>query len=214
MAAIQPASVPRTIRVLIVEDLEDDVLLLVWELRRGGYLVDYQAVDTRAGMETALRSGPWDIVISDYSMPDFSGLEALATLRAQALDVPFIIVSGNIGEDVAVEAMKAGAHDYVMKKNLSRLIPALNRELREADVRRARLRAEYELRENEARFRAIASNIPGTVYQFMLRSDGAASFPYVSGDCTRLLGVSPDALLADAAEFSEIIFATERPSYQ
>ena len=116
-------SQPRPVRVLIVEDSEDDVLLLVWELKRGGYNLYYEAVDTRADMEAVLRTGPWDIVISDYSMPDFSGLEALATLRAHALDIPFIIVSGNIGEDVAVEAMKAGAHDYVMKRNLSRLIP-------------------------------------------------------------------------------------------
>ena len=204
----------RTIRVLIVEDSEDDVLLLVWELKRGGYQVQYEAVDTRAAMAAALRTGPWDIVISDYSMPDFSGLEALATLRAQALDVPFIIVSGNIGEDVAVEAMKAGAHDYVMKKNLSRLIPALDRELREADVRRARLRAEHELRENEARFRAIASNIPGTVYQFMLREDGTKSFPYVSGDCLRLLGVGPHALLANAAVFRELLYPGDREGYE
>jgi signal transduction histidine kinase/CheY-like chemotaxis protein len=200
----------RPIRVLIVEDSEDDVLLLVWELKRGGYSLYYEAVDTRADMEAALHSGPWDIVISDYSMPDFGGLEALATLRAQALDVPFIIVSGNIGEDVAVEAMKAGAHDYVMKKNLSRLIPALNRELREADVRRARFRAE---RENEARFRAIASNIPGTVYQFMLRSNGATSFPYVSGDCARLLGIGPDVLQANPAVLRELIVPGDRETY-
>lgn len=214
LATAQPQdSATRPIRVLIVEDSEDDVLLLVWELKRGGYVPEFESVDTRAGMEAALRSGPWDIVISDYSMPDFSGLEALATLRARALDVPFIIVSGNIGEDVAVEAMKAGAHDYVMKKNLSRLIPALDRELREADVRRARNRAERELRENEARFRAIASNIPGTVYQFMLRPDGAASFPYVSDDCNRLLGVGPEALQDDAAMFRELIAQPDRETY-
>jgi len=210
MYATAQTSAARPIRVLIVEDSEDDVLLLVWELRRGGYLPEYEAVDTRVGMEAALRSGTWDIVISDYSMPDFSGLEALATLRARALDVPFIIVSGNIGEDVAVEAMKSGAHDYVMKKNLSRLIPALDRELREADVRRARNRAERELRENEARFRAIASNIPGMVYQFMLRPDGAASFPYVSEDCNRLLGVGPEALEDDATTFRELIVPHDR----
>jgi PAS domain S-box-containing protein len=203
----------RPVRVLIVEDAEDDVLLLVWELKRGGYSLQYEAVDTRASMETALRSASWDIVISDYSMPDFGGLEALATLRAHALDIPFIIVSGNIGEDVAVEAMKAGAHDYVMKRNLSRLIPALDRELREADVRRARLRAERELRENEARFRAIASNIPGTVYQFMRRTDGHGSFPYVSGDCNRLLGVSPETLQADAEVFRELIVSHDRSGY-
>src|SRR5690606_22105121 len=95
---------------------------------------------------------------------------------------------------------------------LSRLIPALDRELREADVRRARVRAERELRENEARFRAIASNIPGTVYQFMLK-DGARSFPYVSGDCLRLLGVTPEALQANAAVFRELIVAEDRESY-
>jgi signal transduction histidine kinase len=203
----------RPVHVLIVEDSEDDVLLLVWELKRSGYSVQYQAVDTRTAMESALRSRPWDIVISDYSMPDFGGLEALATLRAHALDIPFIIVSGNIGEDVAVEAMKAGAHDYVMKRNLSRLIPALDRELREADVRRARVRAERELRENEARFRAIASNIPGTVYQFMRRPDGNASFPYVSDDCNRLLGVSPEALQANAEVFRELIVPHDRVAY-
>jgi PAS domain S-box-containing protein len=203
----------RPVRVLIVEDAEDDVLLLVWELKRGGYSLQYEAVDTRASMETALRSGSWDIVISDYSMPDFGGLEALATLRAHALDIPFIIVSGNIGEDVAVEAMKAGAHDYVMKRNLSRLIPALDRELREADVRRARRHAERELRENEARFRAIASNIPGTVYQFMRRPDGQGSFPYVSGDCNRLLGLSPETLQADAEVFRELIVPQDRTAY-
>ena len=208
-----PASEPRPVRVLIVEDSEDDVLLLVWELKRGGYNLYYEAVDTRNGMEAALRSGPWDIVISDYSMPDFGGLEALATLRAHALDIPFIIVSGNIGEDVAVEAMKAGAHDYVMKRNLSRLIPALDRELREADVRRARVRAERELRENEARFRAIASNIPGTVYQYVLRKEGSGAFSYVSGDCTRLLGVSPETLHANAGVFHELIVPPDREGY-
>ncbi len=213
LSASESAAQQRPVRVLIVEDSEDDVLLLVWELKRGGYNLYYEAVDTRVDMEAALSSGPWDIVISDYSMPDFSGLEALATLRAHALDIPFIIVSGNIGEDVAVEAMKAGAHDYVMKRNLSRLIPALDRELREADVRRARVRAERELRENEARFRAIASNIPGTVYQFMVRRNGSHSFPYVSGDCARLLGVSPETLQASPAVFRELIFTLDREDY-
>lgn len=189
------------------------MLLLVWELKRGGYLPDFEAVDTRAALDAALGAGEWDIIISDYSMPDFSGLEALATVRARALDVPFIIVSGNIGEDVAVEAMKAGAHDYVMKKNLSRLIPALDRELREADVRRARVKAERELRENEARFRAIASNIPGTVYQFMLRPDGLASFPYVSDDCIRLLGLGPETLQDNADVFRDLIQSSDRETY-
>jgi signal transduction histidine kinase len=209
----QDAMPERRIRVLIVEDSEDDVLLLVWELKRGGYVPDFEAVDNRIALDHALDSGPWDIIISDYSMPDCTRLDVLATVRGRALDVPFIIVSGNIGEDVAVEAMKAGAHDYVMKKNLSRLIPALDRELREADVRRARVKAERELRENEARFRAIASNIPGTVYQFMLRADGVASFPYVSDDCNRLLGLGPESLQEDADAFRELIVRGDRETY-
>jgi signal transduction histidine kinase/FixJ family two-component response regulator len=221
MNRYEAASVPdttlptaaKTVHALIVEDSEDDALLLVWELKRGGYLPQFKIVDTRAAMQAALQGDSWDIVISDYSMPDFTGLDALAMLRACALDVPFIIVSGNIGEDVAVDAMKAGAHDYVMKKNLSRLVPALDRELREADVRRARNKAERELRENEARFRAIASNIPGTVYQFMLRPDGAASFPYVSDDCNRLLGLGPEALLQNAEVFRQLIIPGDRETY-
>ena len=210
---LQPSTSGKPVRLLIVEDSEDDVLLLISELKRGGYLPDFTAVATRAEMEAALGDGEWDIVISDYSMPDFTGLDALAMLRARSKDVPFIIVSGNIGEDMAVDTMKAGAHDYVMKKNLSRLVPALDRELREAEVRRARNKAERELRENEARFRAIASNIPGTVYQFMRRADGAGSFPYVSDDCYRLLGVGPEALLRNAAVFRELIVPGDRETY-
>ena len=209
----QPAPAGKPVRMLIVEDSQDDVLLLIWELKRGGYAPDYTAVATRAAMQAALADGEWDIVISDYSMPDFTGLDALAMLRARSKDVPFIIVSGNIGEDVAVETMKAGAHDYVMKRNLSRLVPALDRELREAEVRRARNKAERELRENEARFRAIASNIPGTVYQFMRRADGAGAFPYVSDDCYRLLGVGPEALLQNAEVFRELIAPGDRETY-
>ena len=118
------ATSAQPVRVLIVENSEDDALRLVSELKRGGYAPEFKIVNTRAAMQTALQQGGWDIVIADYSMPDFTGLDALAMLRACVLDVPFIVVSGNISEDVAVEAMKAGAHDYVMKQNLWRLLPA------------------------------------------------------------------------------------------
>jgi signal transduction histidine kinase len=210
--APQP-TVPRPVRVLIVDNVADDVSLLIRELKRGGYAPEFESVDNHAGMQRALRSGSWDFVLSEYALAGFSGMEALAMLRGAGLDVPFIIVSGKASEELAAETMKAGAHDYVMKRNLARLVPALNRELREADVRRARNKAEYELRENEARFRAIASNIPGTVYQFMLHADGAASFPYVSDDCYRLLGVGPEALLQDAEVFRTLIVPGDRETY-
>lgn len=134
-----------SLRVLIVEDSENDAQLLVYELRQGGYDPAYERVDTCEAMANALDSQEWDLVIADYVMPHFSGLEALKLVQDRGLDIPFIIVSGKIGEDVAVQAMKAGAHDYLLKDNLTRLNFAIDRELREAAVRRERRLAEAEL---------------------------------------------------------------------
>ncbi len=155
----------RDLRVLIVEDSEDDVLLLLRELRRGGYDPAYERVDTPAAMHAALDRQVWDIVISDYSMPHFSGLAALTLVRERGLDLPFLLVSGTIGEDSAVAAMRAGAHDYLTKDNLTRLAPAIARELQEAEMRRARRRAEEQLRQAEARYRTLVERIPGSTYK-------------------------------------------------
>src|SRR5215218_1743085 len=144
------------LRVLLVEDSEDDALLLLRELRRGGYEPLSERVDTAAEMEAALDERGWDLVIADHSMPEFSSSAALELLRRKGfVDLPFIIVSGYIGEDAAVAAMKAGAHDYIMKDNLARLNSAIERELREAEVRRERRRAEVALRASETRFRLM-----------------------------------------------------------
>lgn len=134
------------IRLLIVEDSEDDALLLVRELRRGGFEPDYTRVETPEDMQTALSEKEWDHIISDYYMPRFSGLEAFQVLRESGLDLPFIIVSGKIGEDTAVEALRTGVHDYIMKDNLSRLVPAVERELQEARSRSELRKAEEEVR--------------------------------------------------------------------
>jgi len=138
----------KPLRVLIVEDTEDDALLLLRELRRGGYDLTFDRVDTPEAMKAALQQRPWDVVISDHNMPHFNSTAALNLLQGSRLDLPFIIVSGNIGEEVAVAAMKAGAHDYILKNNLSRLVPAIERELREADNRRLRKQADSDLRES------------------------------------------------------------------
>src|SRR4051812_4132665 len=114
-------------------------------------------------MRAALKREPWEIVISDYVMPQFSGLEALAALREKEIDIPFIIVSGHIGEDTAVAAMKAGAHDYLMKDNLARLVPAVERELAEARIRHDRRRAEEKLRHEHAFRQTIESSIPSGI---------------------------------------------------
>src|SRR5262249_35668665 len=122
----------QSIRVLLVEDSPDDAEMLLLELQDGGYDPIYKRVDTAPAMRAALAQGIWDIVIADYVMPQFNALAALALLRESGCNLPFIIVSGAIGEDTAVAAMKAGAQDYIMKDNLARLITAVERELREA----------------------------------------------------------------------------------
>ena len=138
------------LRVLLIEDAEDDAELLLRTLRRGGYAPTATRVDTEAAFVAALDAQAWDLIIADYALPQFSGLAALRLLQARGGDVPFIVVSGAVGERVAVEAMKAGAHDYLMKDNLTRLVPAVERELREAEVRRERERtaAANDIREN------------------------------------------------------------------
>ena len=132
----------KRLRVLMVEDSENDALLLLRGLSRGGFEPEFERVETSEAMAAALTGRPWDIIISDYAMPHFSGLAALKVLKQSGLDLPFILVSGTIGEDVAVQAMKAGAQDYVMKGNLQRLTTAIERELREVEVRRERKQAE------------------------------------------------------------------------
>ncbi|HEU4345585.1 MAG TPA: EAL domain-containing protein [Candidatus Binatia bacterium] len=136
----------KPLRVLIVDDSEDDALLVLRALRNGAFEPVFERVDTPEALSAALTRQRWDIVIADYSMPRFNGLSALSIVRQSALDIPFILVSGTIGEDVAVEAMKAGAQDYVMKGNTQRLVSAIERELREVEIRRERKRAESWLR--------------------------------------------------------------------
>lgn len=130
--------VKKALYVLVAEDTEDDYELLMRELRKAGYEPLSQRVDTAEAMSAALEEQAWDIVFSDWSMPQFDALGALAVLKDKGVDLPFIIVSGTIGEDVAVRAMRAGAHDFLLKNRLARLVPALERELREAKNRRER----------------------------------------------------------------------------
>ena len=124
------------LRVLLIEDSQDDALLLLRELRKGGFNPEHQRVDSSSTLQAALDNATWDIVITDHNMPEFKSEAAISQVKQTGLDLPIIVVSGSIGEDVAVAAMKSGAHDYIMKGNLSRLVPAIERELREANNRR------------------------------------------------------------------------------
>lgn len=131
-----------SLRLLMVEDSEDDTWLIIRELQRGGFRPEFERVETAAAMREALEAHPWDLIISDYAMPLFGGQAALALYHEKGLDIPFISVSGKMGEETAVEMMKAGAHDYVLKDHLGRLVPAVVRELRVAQERRVRKQAE------------------------------------------------------------------------
>ncbi len=133
------------LRILLIEDSEDDAHLLLRELKRGEYEVETERVETAESMRTALTRQQWDLIICDFSLPSFNAPSALELLKKTGIDLPFIIVSGTIGEESAVNALKAGAHDFIIKGNFARLIPAIERELKEAAVRRERQEREREL---------------------------------------------------------------------
>ena len=155
----------RPLRVLIVEDSENDALLLVRELKKGGYEPDYERVESSGAMEKALAASEWDVVVSDYRMPRFGALEALRVARDAGSDAPFIVVSGKVGEEAAVEVMKAGAYDFLSKGNpaldlitrgsMPLLCPTVERGLEEANERRERKRAEEKLHRRDGVLDAV-----------------------------------------------------------
>jgi PAS domain S-box-containing protein len=182
-----------SLRVLMVEDSEDHALLLRHELQRGGYDLTYERVETAKDMKAALGGQAWDLIISDYHMPRFRGLDALKLAQERLPDVPFILVSGQIGEDKAVAAMKAGAHDYLPKDNLKRLIPAVERELREAENRRARKKAEEALRLSEHQYSTLAKASPVGLF----RTDAEGHCLYVNERWCVIAGMTPEEALGE-----------------
>ena len=173
----------RKLNILIVDDSEDDVLLTIRELRQGGYDPSWKRVDTAGGMAEALEQGQWDLIISDHQMPNFDSLGALETLNSSGKDIPFIIVSGMIGEDTAVLAMKSGADDYLRKDNLKRLVPAIERELEDVGIRRKKRVVEDRLQKSEARYRML----------FARMMDGFALLEYMDTGADR----APDFIFID-----------------
>jgi hypothetical protein len=134
------------LQLLLVEDSEDDAALIIHEIKRGGYRCEFERVEDLAGMEACLKHKHWDAVISDFNLPQFSASAALQAVQRSGIDLPFIVVSGTVGEDVAVQMLHDGAHDYITKDNLRRLVPALERSIRDAAVRRERLASDEMLR--------------------------------------------------------------------
>ncbi len=154
----------RALRVLHLEDSELDHQLTLAHLQRGGLKVSLRRIDSEAEFLAAL-DDDWDAIISDYNLPGFSGLVALDLLKAHGLGVPFILVSGEIGEDTAVEAMRNGASDYLLKNNLARLVPALLHAVEATETRRARVRADLELDASRQRLRELAQHLQSSIEQ-------------------------------------------------
>lgn len=173
------------LRVLLVEDNVDDALLLERHLRRSGFLPHITRVEHKAGMAAALHAEDKpQIVLADYNLPTFSGPAALHLLQRSGFDIPFIMMSGAVSEETAVEAMRAGAQDYISKQNLTRLVPAIERELKEAEGRRIKIAAEQALVASEARFHRLVESMP----LGLLISDGAGRVVYANHAIERMIG--------------------------
>ena len=183
-----------SLRALIVEDSEFDAQMMVSMLRKGGYEVTSERVETESALRTALIGKPWDIVLADYNLPDFDARAALQILKNSALDLPFIIVSGGIGEDIAVATMKAGAHDYLMKGNLSRLVPAVERELREAANRAGQREAKCALQESELRYRLLWE----TSHDAVILMDTESRIHFANPAVEEVFGYAPEEIIGQS----------------
>ncbi|HLP14788.1 MAG TPA: ATP-binding protein [Bacteroidota bacterium] len=194
------------LRILIVEDSNDDAFLTLRLITAGGYEIEYERVETAEEMHIALTHQPWDVILSDYHLPCFDGLRALALAHESGLDIPFIIISGRIGEEVAVEAMKAGARDYIMKDHLQRLLPAIEREVLAAKDRTARKLLEEKeklaetLRESEEKQRMqqqvkLLNYSLDHITEGVFLSDLDGRFLYINDEACRALGYSREELL-------------------
>ena len=212
-AADYPDDMEREIlHVLMVEDSVDDSELILEALREGGFEADCQRVETAATMQTALAAGGWDVILSDHNLPSFPTKEAMSVWQNSGHDIPLIIVSDRIGEEAAVALMKAGAHDFVAKGNMARLAPAVQRSLLETKTRKQFELAQNALQESEARFRTIAANIPGMIFQSIMQSDGTVRLTYVSEGCNQLLGITPQALQDTPGLFLDMVIAEDKSS--
>lgn len=196
------------LRVLFIEDSQDDERLVALELEKAGYHVAAERVETDAEMAAALDRGPWDLVLADYSLPRFTGPAALALIRSRELDLPVIMISGSIDEEQAVESMRAGAHDFITKARLARLGPTVARELREAENRRARRRAEEERRAAEEKYRALLEQMPALAY--LARADSLGRTVFVGPQIEEMTGYRVEEWVGDPELWSKRLHPEDR----
>ncbi|MDY6959174.1 MAG: PAS domain S-box protein, partial [Halobacteriota archaeon] len=191
----------KKLQVLIVEDSINDAELIILELKHSGYDLEWDIVRRVDEMNRALKNKEWDVIISDFNLPGFSGLEALVISRVWDPDIPFILISGNIGEETAVEVMRYGASDYINKKHLSRLVPALKRELADAEARRDHKNAQKALRESEEQYRSFVVNFQGVAF----RGYGDYNFDFLHGNIDLLTGYNERDFTSGSVNFDQLI---------
>ncbi len=193
----------KELNILVVEDNADDALLLKRILSKESVKAKIKQVETAPDMVKALESETWDLIISDYSLPKFSGEEALEIFKSKNIDIPFILVSGTVGEDIAVNMMKSGSHDYIMKTNLKRIVPAIIRELKEVEIRKQRKEAIENLKKREEQYRNLVTNMN----EGLLQVDNDDRILFINPSLCNMLGYEPDELIGKIGY--EILFPEE-----
>lgn len=201
------------ISLLFIEDSESDMHLLLQRFRSAGYAPRHRRLTSETALREAFQREHWDVILCDHNLPGCSMLAALGIVRELTLDLPFIIVSDFMQEDEAIAAMRAGAHDYLSKRKLDRLIPAVERELREVANRREKRLAEQTLRQSEARLRALTDNIPGVVFQMGYTPDGMLGFQYLSEAAAMLFGTGADELVGGSASWMTWLLDEDLPGF-
>lgn len=203
-----------SLRVLFVEDDENDVLLMARHLRRQGYDIEHRQLWQLDALRDAVRAGSWDIIIADYSLPGFTALDTLAVVQEIDDDLPILVVSGTIDEETACLLMRSGARDYLSKNKLDRLMPVIERERRDAGLRRERVAALRAERESEARFLTLAANVPGVLFQMQATSVSDLRFLYVSEASQMLFGLPNTRLIEAGDAFARLIVPEDRAGFE
>lgn len=201
------------LKILIVEHSDVNVEKIIQALIQSGFQVDFLCVSTIDALHDELQSKNWDVVLSNYDLPQINAQDVIQIINGRVLNVPLIVISSNVGEEAAEHIMALGAYDFMMITNLARLVPAIRRGLREVTNYQNLIDIRSALQKSDELFQVITSNLPGVVFQFLLENDGQISFPYVSDASETLLGLSPQRLMDKPELFSELILPEDKNSY-
>ncbi len=202
------------LKVLMIENSAQDVEQIVLLLTRSGFQTEYLQISSIGALQDALSNHHWDLVLSDYDLPQLTVCDVLRILSEKELDIPLIILSSHVGEAVAEHIMALGAYDFMMKRHSARLVPVIRRILNEAENYQRFIIAQSALQKSEALFQAITTNLPSVVFQFLLTSNGETSFLYASDASETLLGLRPEKLIDNSGLFPELILPNDRESYR